>query len=387
MFKLQFVCFSLLLIIACASSPSGNSGASPEEAQAAAQSALDRMDGRQPAGQTAANQNPAQQGAAVNTGNRPAWVDSVDSVYNRSQFVAALGHASNREMAERSALANLVAFFGQTIIADQTITNTYHEAIRSGVTTGWTDNIAMENTIRTSASMDSLVGAEVRDVWHDTRANVFYAVAVMDRARTAQIYRDMIIANQEMIRNLTTMSQAEKNSLEGYSRYQFAAAVADINTTYVNLLNVIGVAPPSGHVMGNDYRLEAQNIIRAIPINIVVRNDRAGRIQSAFARSVSELGFRSGGANSRYVLNVDVTVSPVNLPNNPNVFSRMELTANLTDSSAGGVVLLPYGFNNREGHSTQGEADNRTYIAAERQINAEYRNLLSNHLSQLLPRR
>jgi len=404
MLKLKFIglllCLSLLALGACGSSPQADNGASAAEAQAAAQSALDRLDGQvgrpkdaknapsqqQPSGgQSASSPTQQQQTTANNSKTKPAWVDSVDSVFNRSQYVAASGNAANRDMAEKNALANLTAIFGQSIKADQTITNTYQEAVRNGVTAGWTDNIAMQNTIKTSASMDTLVGAEIKEVWFDSKST-YYAVAVMEKAKTAQLYNEMIKANQNMIENLLKMNQADKNSLEGYSRYQFAAIVADVNITYGNLLQVIGSPLPAGLIKGDNYRLEAQNITKTIPVMITVKNDKAGRIQSAFAKAFSDIGFRSGGINSRYNLNVDITVSPVEFPNNVNKFARIELGANFIDTSDKSV-LLPYNFNSREGHSTVSEAENRAYMAAERKINDEYKILLLDYMSHLLPKR
>jgi hypothetical protein len=390
------VCF---LILSCGSSPSSGSsssggGTSSADAQASAQDALNRMDGGggggggQPAaaapGAAPASTPATQQGTSVNTGKtKPSWADAVDSVYNRNQYVAAVGVAADRPMAEKNALANLTAIFGQSIQADQAIANTYQESVRNGVTTGWTDNIAMQNTIKISASMDSLVGAEVREVWFDTR-RTWYAVAVMEKAKTAQLYNEMVQANLSIISNLLTMSPSEKVSFEGFSRYQLAATVADINTTYGNLLQVIGFPVPEGMVRGDSYRLEAQNITKSIPVGITVKNDKAGRIQGAFAKSLSDLGFRSGGTNSRYVLDVTIVTSAVDLPNNPNKFARMELSANLTDTSTK-TVLVPFNFNAREGHSSQTEAENRTYMLAEQKIKEEYTQMLSEYLSRLLP--
>jgi hypothetical protein len=396
-------CLCLVLVFsACGGSPASNSnsGASPAEAQAAAQAALNRMDGggqppsggqsaqgASPASQSPAQPGGSQSGVAVNTNrNKPAWVDSVDSVYGRARYVAAVGYAADRSMAERNALANLTAFFGQSIQADQAITNTYQEAVRNGVAAGWTDNLAVQNTIRTSASMDSLVGAEIREVWFDSR-NTYYAAAVMEKTKTAQMYTEMILANQNIINNLVPIGPAGKSSLEGFSRYQFAAAVADINISYGNLLRLIDAPIPPGLVNGDEYRLEARNIVRAIPIAVTVTNDKSRRVQGAFAKSLSELGFRSGGDNSRYVLRVEITLSPADLPNNQGyIYGRMELSADLTDT-AGGFVLVPYNFNNREGHTSPSELENRLFLAAERKIGEEYAKLLNDYLSQLLPRR
>jgi hypothetical protein len=392
------LCLSFFALGACKTSPS--TGASAADAQAMANSALGRLDdqvgGRpsdapnapvlpqQPSGGQGVSSS-KQQPAVNHSRSKPAWVDSVESVYNSSSYVAAVGNASNRDMAEKNALANLTAIFGQSIKADQTITNTYQEAVKKGVTSSWTDNIAMQNTINTTASMDTLIGAEVKEIWYDSRST-YYAVAVMEKAKTAQVYNELIRANQTMIANLVNMKDTEKNSMEGVSRYQFAAAAADINVTYGNILRVIGAPVPAGLTRGDNYRLEAQNITKAIPIGIIVKNDKAGRIQGAFAKALSDIGFRSGGNNSRYILNVDITVSPVDLPNNTNKFARIELSANLTDTSVKSV-LLPYNFSSREGHVTAAEAENRAYMAAERKINEEYKNILSDYLNQLLPKK
>ena len=400
--KLKFVvlliCVTFSALSSCGSSPSG---ASPSEARASANDALGRLDrqvgaptdapsapsAQKPSGAQGASSASAPQQTAVTSGTKkPAWVDSVESVYKRIQYVAAVGYASNREMAEKNAFANLTGFFGQSITADQTIKNTYSEAVKNGKTSGWTDDTHIDNVIKTSASLDTLAGADIRDVWHDTKNNVYYAAAVMEKSKAAAIYTEMVIANMNLINNLTAMAPAEKNSIGGFSRYQFAAAVADINTTYVNVLKLLDALVPSGVVKGDIYRLEAQNIAKTIPVGVSVKNDKAGRIQGAFAKALSDIGFRSGGNNSRYVLNVDITVSPVDLPANTNKFVRIELGANLTDTVTK-TVLVPYNFNSREGHATVSEAENRAYSAAERKIGEEYKDILSAYLSQLLPKR
>lgn len=321
-----------------------------------------------------------------NNSGKPAWVDNVNSVYNRTQFVAAVGHASDREMAERNAITNLAAFFGQSIQADQTIVNTYYEAIRNGVTSGWIDNITMRNTITTSVSMDTLIGAEIREVWHDSRNNIVYAVAVMERIKTIQLYTEMISANLEMINNLTSMNQTETNTLERFSRYHFAATAADMNISYANLLRVLNASVPSGIRRGDEYRLEARNIARAIPINIIVNNDRQNRIYNAFAKVFTDLGFRSGSNNARYVLRVNIAVSQVNNLNNATIFANMELSASLTDTTTR-ETLLPFSFSNREGHTTAAAAENRLFLSAEQKIEEEYKETLNAYLTQIRVKR
>jgi hypothetical protein len=325
---------------------------------------------------------PASTGAGKAAG--PDWVRDPYTKYDRQANTAAVGNGSSRQAAEKSALGNLVAIFGQEIQVDEKLTVTYQEAVKSGAAANWSETTVSDSTISTSAGLDSLVGAEIGDTWDDGKG-AHYAVAVLNKAKASQIYSNMIKTNQTMINNLTSMTDAEKNSLEGYSRYQFAAVVADINQSYGNLLSVIG-SPMQGLKKGDDYRLEAKNITKAIPIAVVVQNDKSNRIQGAFAKAISEAGFQTGGSNSRYLLDANVVSQPVTMQGSQYLFTRIEVTANLTDTSNKSVIL-PYSFNAREGHQSQAEADNRAILAAERKIGGEYSKLLNDHLSQLLPKK
>jgi hypothetical protein len=199
----------------------------------------------------------------------------------------------------------------------------------------------------------------------------------------------MISSNQRIIQNLVTIPNAEKNTMDGYSRYRLAAAIADANQVYVNVLSVVGkgtgAVSPGELKKGDDYRLEAVQIAQNIPIGIRVRNDRSDRIRSAFAAAISKAGFRSGGNNSRYMLNVTVALSEVQLASQQNKFARYEVDANLIDT-ANESVLLPFSVNGREGHLSLPEAENRAVSAAEKKINDNYEKVLSEYLSTLLPK-
>ena len=315
--------------------------------------------------------------------NQPEWVRDPYTKYDRQTNVAAVGTGSSREAAEKSAFGNLVSIFGQSISVDEKVSVSYQEAVKNGVAASWSENTALDSVISSSASLGSLVGAEIGDVWDDGRN--FYAAAFLNKPRAIQVYSGIVSSNQKMIEKLVNIPSAERNTLDGFARYQFAATVAEMTAPYVNLLSVIG-GPAQGIKFADDYRLEAYNITKAIPVNLRVRNDASGRVGGAFAKALSGLGFQSGRSNSRYLLDVNVITSPAVIANSQFKWTRIELSANLVDT-VNGTVLLPYNLNSREGHISQAEADNRAIIAAERQINEEYAGLLSDYLSRLLPKK
>ena len=310
----------------------------------------------------------------------PSWVRDPYTRYNRQQYFAAVGIGNSRQTAEGNAFGNLIAIFGQSMEIEERLSTTYEQVMGSNAITAWSENVVIDSTVVTAARMNTLVGAEIGDVWHD---GDYYAVAFLNKAQASRIYSNIIASNRVIIDNLVNMTDEEKFTLDGFARYQFAATIEDVNTIYTNLLSLIGT-PVQAQRGGDDLRLEAATIARTIPVQVRVDNDMAGRIQSAFARALSGMGFRSGGNGSRYVLDVNVTTAEVEIANNPNRWTRITVNAGLTDSGSG-TVIFPYTFNERHGHLTQAEADNRAYSAAERRINDEYARLLNDHLSLLMP--
>ena len=110
-------------------------------------------------------------------------------------------------------------------------------------------------------------------------------------------------------------------------------------------------------------------------IGFSVNEDRSGIIQNAFTSALSAAGFKIVSNNAEYLLNVNITLTPLAFSNISNAFVRIELTANLIDNN--GRVLLPYAFSSREGHVNQTSAEERAFHNAVIKINAEYRNLLN----------
>ncbi|MFP3042893.1 LPP20 family lipoprotein [Treponema primitia] len=319
------------------------------------------------------------------TDGQPAWLTATDSVFSRDSFVTGVGTGNNRNLAEKNALTALSSVFRNSLQADETITNSYQEMVRSGSTAVWTENTSVENAIKTSTSME-LIGAEIREVWNDTKTNYYYAVAVMEIPKTARVYTQMIQDNQQILSNLLDIPADDRNSLDSLARYQFAITLAEVNQVFANVLSVIGSPVPAGIKRPEEYRTETANIMKSIPVSVIVENDRGNRIRDAFSSVLSAAGFKTGGNNTRYQLQAKFSLSEVQLPNQTIKFSRYVVDGNFVDTSTG-AILFPYNINNREGHTTQSEADNRALAAAERKIKEDYSGTLTAYLSQLLPKK
>jgi hypothetical protein len=369
----------LLSLGACAGAPPAKDNRETD-AFGAANAALGSMNGSGLAGPPSAAALPA----AVDTGGaKPAWVDSPEAVYGRGSFVAAVGSGNSREQAEKNAFAALSSVYRMSLQADQRIANSYQEMVINGKTSDWYEGASLEESIRTSTAMD-LVGAAIRNVWSD--GSLYYALALMENARTAQLYGRMIRDNQRIIDTLTDIPAADRNNMDGLARFQFAITLAEANKVFANVLSVIGAPVPAEMRQDEDYRLERTAIIRAIPVSVVVEGDRENRIRSAFAAVFTGEGFRTGENDSPYRLQARISFSEVQLPNQINKFVRYVLEGNFVDSATG-EILFAYNANGREGHLSLSEAEDRALRAAETKVREDYAEGLSSFLLRLIPKK
>ncbi|GHU23634.1 hypothetical protein FACS1894172_02600 [Spirochaetia bacterium] len=385
----------VILCSACASSGTQNypANSTDPEAEASAMDALARMDN---GGSVNRPQSPSNPGRVpeptkvVDSKTPPAWINASQAVYSEANFVSAVGSGRTRADAEKDAIFKVAGFFGQSVQGEISMVSRYSQAVTNGVVTGISNDSTRE-AITISAQMDSLVGTEVRELWFDSK-NTYYAVAVMEKSRAGAIYSDMITSNIRILDTLSNLSPAERVSLDGYAKYQVAAVIADANQIFMKILNLLGSRYNSTrHTMaslktGAEYRLAAQAIVASIPIGVQVAGpDQSNRIKSAFEKALGDQGFRSGGINSRYVLRVSVQLSEVAYPSGTNKYARIELNSQLTDTTTN-ATLFPYTFNDREGHVTLSEAENRAIREAERNIQTEYGNALQQYFSNVVLR-
>jgi hypothetical protein len=306
----------------------------------------------------------ASSSAPARAGAKPAWIDAKDSVYNKSERLSEIGIDARQESADQKALAALTALFGQSIEAQQKLSTAYNEAVRAGkVTTS--ESASMQESIKTSTQLSSLVGVSIADRWYDGKST-YYSIAVMDNARAIQVYTSIIAGYNETINILTNISDSEKYSFDGYARYKLASIIADGAQEYVRVLTYLGATPPNVKKSA-DFLSEIKSIAARIPIFVNVSDDVSNRIKSALTKVITSQGLQGGTSSARYVLNCNFSLSDTDFPNNPNKFARYLVEGSLIDTASGNE-LLPYKIDGREGHTTIAEARNRAVAAAERKI-------------------
>jgi hypothetical protein len=341
---------------------------------------MEAMGGRSTGSGSAESATPVQ---STRGGREPQWVTRPQTVYAQNQYIVWVGNGATRDYAEKSALAGLVSIFGISIEATNQIVEVYNET-NVNDNTSFSLNTNTREVINTSASMNTLIGAEIGIVWDDGRGRI-YALAFMSKEKTIAIYSQLIRLNQIKIDSLIAMTAAEKNSFQGYSRYKRAEAVAGINAEYGVIISICG-----GSTAGITFTrpetlsLEAKSIIENIAVGITVTGDSSNRIRDAFASVLAGEGLRTRGNNNPYVLEISISLSETSFPNNQNKFCRYTINADLKERRTN-AVLLPFTYTDRAGHQTYAEAQNRAYLDMERLIASDYQEAFKEYLEGMAP--
>ena len=314
--------------------------------------------------------------------SEPAWIKKPNASYPEGQYVVAVGDGKSMEEAQYKARANLLGIFGMKL-SDESVIAEMFQSQETASGASWSDTVTSDRKISSSAE-GILSGCEIKENWN--KGNEHYALAVMDKAKTISIYTDIIARLTQAIDEIINVSN--KNTIDGYARYRFASTIAKDRDSCVNVLRFAGGSGsvPAGLKSENEYMTEASNIIKAIPVRVALTSgsqfDTERRIQSAFAKTLGEVGFRTGDNSSPYVLEVTLALSDVD-STNVNKFARYEITASFIQVSTRQGVIPAYSINGREGHANITEARQRAVRAAETKINSEYKGLLEEYLSQL----
>lgn len=317
----------------------------------------------------------------------PIWLSNPDAAYSSSRYVSAVGSGTDRDAAEKSALTALIAVFGQSISSDTTVSSRYMDSVKDGILQDNSASHSIDENITTAVAMDTLVGAEIKETWTDTAGKYTYAIAVMDKPKTAVLYTDLIKSNDNLIESLLNIPQKDKGTFSEYSRMRMAADTADANEHFINVLSVVSPASAatmrSSRVSGDVYRVKATSAAAAISVSVSVINDSENRLSQAFSSVFSNSNFRITQKGERYKLDAEVSFSEVILPSNPNKFSRAVLNARLIDMESG-EVLLPYSTSIREGHTSLPEAENRALRSLAVKIESDFAESFDSYLQSLI---
>ncbi|MDR2020947.1 MAG: hypothetical protein LBQ14_09300 [Treponema sp.] len=313
--------------------------------------------------------------ARGNAQTKPAWVDNPSAVYPEGVYVSATGAGAGRQDAERNAVTALVSFFKQSVSSRVSIVDTERQMNGASVSES-----NMSLSIETSAALDNLMGAEIKEVWNDPVNQIWYAAAVMEKNRCAGLYGAELDKTTGEIRSLVAMP--EGLTFEAIPRCRRARELAVKADLYALVLFMLGGRSRQGEIslLAGEVNAALEKA-GSIQIDVRVKGDSDGRIRAAFANALTAEGFKTGGRNSRFVVEAGLSSFPA--PKTVYFNTRYAVDAVLVDTDTG-AELFTFNITGRESHpASQEDADNRVLIGAQRKISEDFPGALREYIDSM----
>ena len=305
----------------------------------------------------------------------PDWVNNPYSVYDSEKYFASVGEDESRQKAEVNAVQNIASLFGQDI--DLVTTASQHmesKQSEENITTEEWKKINLEIIKR--VNQKDIFGIEIKEYWLDEKRNVWYVVAVIDKAHASEIYKGVIEKNNEEI-NVAQNNAAEKKSmLEKYLYYKFAKNIAEKNDVHIKRLSVIN--QDMGKIL-QDKSFSSEELLgkmketaSSAPVFININGDEKGIIKAALVSVLSEEGFITTEDNSSsYVLSGSAYFTVSENSTGKITFCKYSFECGIDDSITT-LKLFTYSTSGREGSGDASGAKQRSVKKIQNGILEEY---------------
>lgn len=169
---------------------------------------------------------------------RPDWIDHAQETYPSNDYLTAVGQASDRTIAGKNAIANLVEIFSVRVRAETiTLTEAMKQESALGVT--MESSTTLQRNIETESDQ-AIEGVEIKQTWLSPTGE-YYALAVLQRRSAAQNLTESIMAldteTAELIDyciNTAPNSILAVNALRSARDQQMTRKMANLQLKYIS---------------------------------------------------------------------------------------------------------------------------------------------------------
>ncbi len=301
-------------------------------------------------------------GVRITKGKRPDWVDGESIRYPSSTYLIGVGYGPDRQSAEDDARSEIAKIFTSEIASHTRTYEEYFQATAKGKSTQ-TESSNIEQITEVS-TQKVISGVRIAQVYEETKPDpIFYALAVLDRDRSAAILRHRIQEIDQEIQRLLTRAEGEEDTLIRIQHLKQSIQKHLLREAYNSELRILshsgGGIPPSIHFSEIKRELEAV-LLRDFFIGLSIRGSRAEEVLEALVQGLNQQGFSVSEDVDRADVLVRGTVEIAPLDRGTPEWKYVQWRAHfdLVDQR-GGRVFGSVNKTGREGHRSLAQAEDR----------------------------
>lgn len=314
----------------------------------------------------------------------PDWIILPSSVYPSEIYMNGTGSGKDRESAELEAVKNLSSVFGQTVKSTSLASKKMEQALSDGKVS-FSSSGNLQQNITSQIEAENLIGIEIAEYFYNKPEKKWYAIAILDREKTAAVYQELIRKNDAVVRD--SVKEAEKNpaSFYGYSEITFVLDIASENDRLLKNLSVVdsdkGISLGKEIVSLQNVQSIQKKFAENIIIYVNVQGDSDNKIKSAFQGIFSKYGFKTSPVKKeKYAL--EGKCSSEISKKGKITYCVYTLDMDFSDCMES-ESLFAVNLKGREGAQSESDAKNRTYRVLEKNIAVEFSKNFDSYISGL----
>lgn len=314
----------------------------------------------------------------------PKWITLPSGVYPAEKYMNGTGSGTNRETAELEAVRNLSSVFGQTVKSNTVASKKMERALSEGkVSFSSAENL--QQNITSQIEAENLIGIEIAEYFYNKPEKKWYAVAILEREKTAAVYQKYIEKNDAAVRKAIKESEKNPGTFYGYSEICFAAEIASENDKLVKNLTVIdfesGSEISKKIVSFQNMQLTKKKFAENITIYVQISGDKDNKIKSAFQDIFSKYGFKTS-PSKKEKYNLEGKYSSEISQKGKITYCVYSLDLDFSDVLQA-ESLFAINLKGREGSLSESDATNRTYRALEKDIGTQFSKNFDSYINNL----
>lgn len=314
----------------------------------------------------------------------PKWITLPSGVYPAEKYMNGTGSGTNRETAELEAVRNLSSVFGQTVKSNTAASKKMERALSEGkVSFSSAENL--QQNITSQIEAENLIGIEIAEYFYNKPEKKWYAVAILEREKTAAVYQKYIEKNDAAVRKAIKESEKNPGTFYGYSEICFAAEIASENDKLVKNLTVIdfesGSEISKKIVSLQNTQLTKKKFAENITIYVQISGDKDNKIKSAFQDIFSKYGFKTS-PSKKEKYNLEGKYSSEISQKGKIIYCVYSLDLDFSDVLQA-ESLFAINLKGREGSLSESDATNRTYRTLEKDIGTQFSKNFDSYINNL----
>lgn len=298
---------------------------------------------------------------------KPDWVDGSSTQYPEAAYLIGVGSGDTRQRAEDSAYAALARIFRAEI---RTTTHEREEfrQTEKGKKAEVDRTVQLQNQTEVSAQK-VLEQVRIAERWTDPVSKVYYALAVLDRAKSASALRQKSLDAEMEARDWEARAKKSTDPLEQARALHKALLAARQTDLYESDLRVV---QPTGRGDGMKVSAAALDeqlktlLGRSFKVDVQLDGPQAPAVRDAILAGLHEKGF-TGGGEADLLIKGKVALEEVDLKDPQWHYVRWTADLTLTQKE-GQKEFGRIQRSGKEGHLTPKEADRKALTALQKEL-------------------